>query len=322
MMERLGPARTLGLVALLLSLGACQTYRVAGKRGPIDAATGSAEATGSPADVTASEIREAPDEKTGTLGKSVVPVERPAPPPLPTPVLLTNLPQELDTRDVPDSSPGSLVAPSSAVADVLGPTLGTPPTGAADAAGALAALPPPGPLPKEPALDTELPSPHPGEDSPSADVTGPDNSSEPGSRKERTLALTLSATSPSFRVGDILTVQVIAHAAVRVVDAPFDLAYDPDKLRFLDATPGEFLRQDAGQVVFLVNGTTRPGDVAVGIGRTDRKTGVSGTGVLARVHFACVAPGTATLTLSRALAWSDNGSLVPVTTGTTKVTVW
>ncbi len=90
------------------------------------------------------------------------------------------------------------------------------------------------------------------------------------------------------------------------------MAYDPASLRFLDASAGDFLSQDGGGLVFIANGHTRPGDVVIGIGRTNRALGLSGTGRLCRVRFVTLAAGATSIGISQALAWSDTGMLLPV----------
>jgi hypothetical protein len=62
----------------------------------------------------------------------------------------------------------------------------------------------------------------------------------------------------------------------------------------------------------MANGTTRPGDVAVGIGRTDRSTGIAGSGVLTRVRLRAVAAGATALRLERTLAWDARGNRLQI----------
>ena len=110
-----------------------------------------------------------------------------------------------------------------------------------------------------------------------------------------------------------MTVEIAVASSTGVVDAPLHLVYDPALLRYLAATEGEYMKRDGGGTVFLANGESRPGDVTIGIGRTDRSRGASGSGTLCRVQFVALAPGTATLTIGPAMAWAVDGSLLPVT---------
>ena len=107
-------------------------------------------------------------------------------------------------------------------------------------------------------------------------------------------------------------IEIVATSSARIVDAPLHVAYDSEVLRFLDASAGGFLSLDGGQLVFLANGHTRPGDVAIGIGRTNRTLGLEGTGTLCRLRFVALAAGATTIGISRAMAWTDTGRLLPV----------
>jgi hypothetical protein len=122
------------------------------------------------------------------------------------------------------------------------------------------------------------------------------------------LRLELRAEPAQAEVGRVLSVEILADGRVALIDAPFHLLYDATRLRFLDAAAGELLARGGGGVIFLANGRTRPGDVTVGIGRADRRRGVRGAGVLARVRFLATGEGTAPLRIGAALAWADDGS--------------
>jgi hypothetical protein len=160
--------------------------------------------------------------------------------------------------------------------------------------------------------------PHPtapaGETDAAPAAQAPPEAPQPPAPEERmgTLLLRLAASAPELLVDDLLTVEVLATADAGVVDAPFHLVFDPNVLRFADAAQGEFLTRDGGGVVFMANGTARPGDVAVGIGRTDRSAGIAGSGVLTRVRLRAVATGVTALRLERTLAWDARGNRLQV----------
>jgi hypothetical protein len=97
--------------------------------------------------------------------------------------------------------------------------------------------------------------------------------------------------------------------------------YDPAQLRFIEASEGDYMNRDGGGTVFLVNGRSRPGDVVIGIGRSDRSRGVTGRGTLCRVRFEALAPGTARLSIGPAMAWAVDGSLLPVATNGAEIRV-
>ncbi len=118
-----------------------------------------------------------------------------------------------------------------------------------------------------------------------------------------------------------MTVTVLAASASRVVDAPLHLIYDPERLRFADASEGDFLGRDGTGTVFLVNGHSRPGDVVVGIGRSNRSSGATGSGVLCRIRFEVLARGVTRVTVGDAMAWGDDGAPLAVSGGSIDLSV-
>ncbi len=135
------------------------------------------------------------------------------------------------------------------------------------------------------------------------------------------LALSVVIRPETARVGDDLTVEIGAVSTTGVVDAPLHLLYDPARLRFLEASEGDYMRRDGAATVFLVNAEARPGDVVIGIGRTDRSRGAGGRGTLCLVRFVVLAPGAARVAIGSAMAWGADGSLLPVTTGAAEIQV-
>jgi hypothetical protein len=135
------------------------------------------------------------------------------------------------------------------------------------------------------------------------------------------MALALAAHPAAPRVGDVVTVEVSASSPARVVDAPLHLLYDAARLRFVDAAEGDYLRRDGSGTVFLVNGRSQPGIVTIGLGRTDRSRGVSGSGTLCRVRFEALAPGRTRVAVGQAMAWADDGSMLAVGTDSIEISV-
>jgi len=153
-------------------------------------------------------------------------------------------------------------------------------------------------------------------------ASAPQGSDSQGDRPpESCLHLTPVPSSRDLRVGEVVTIEVVASSPARVVEAPFHLAYDPTLLRFLDASAGDFLSQDAGGIIFLANGQTRAGDVVIGIGRTNRSRGVTGRGTLCRVRFLGAAPGAAIVRIPQAMAWADSRAALPVLSETAHIDV-
>jgi len=122
-------------------------------------------------------------------------------------------------------------------------------------------------------------------------------------------------------VGSTVAVAVLAASAARVVDAPLHLLYDPARLRFAGASEGDYLNRDGSGTVFLVNGVSRPGDVVIGIGRSNRSRGTAGSGTLCRVRFEVLAPGPTRISIGNAMAWEDDGALIAVSGGSVDLSV-
>jgi hypothetical protein len=104
----------------------------------------------------------------------------------------------------------------------------------------------------------------------------------------------LVPSDPTFKVSDIVVVDVFIEGGDNVGSVPFHLRYNPAVLRFLPpATEGPFLGSDGTQVVFLASDTGGGGEVVVGLSRLGGAAGVSGSGGLATFQFEAVAPGDA-----------------------------
>lgn len=128
------------------------------------------------------------------------------------------------------------------------------------------------------------------------------------------LVLQLSASPALLQVGDVVTVEVRATASARVVDAPLHLIFDATRLRYVAGEEGDFLKRDGSGTVFLINGRSVPGVVTIGLGRLDRSHGLSGAGTHCRVRFEVIAPGRSRVAVGQAMAWADDGSMLPVGT--------
>jgi hypothetical protein len=115
-------------------------------------------------------------------------------------------------------------------------------------------------------------------------------------------------------VGESIELAVEVSTSESVIDAPVHLSYDPQKLRFQSATPGDFLRSDASEVVFLANDVPGRGEIFIGAGRQDRRKGVSGDGVLCRVRLVTIAVGVSAVVMAEAMAWDSEGNPLIATT--------
>jgi len=137
---------------------------------------------------------------------------------------------------------------------------------------------------------------------------------------EGELQLLVVASAAEVAAGEVVTVDVMALASSAVVDAPLHLTFDPNVLEYVDGVPGDFLTHGGSSVVFLADGRTRPGDVAIAAGRVVREQGASGAGLLCRVRFRAVGAGASPVVVGQAHAWGAAGeSLTVLSTGTTVV---
>lgn len=102
----------------------------------------------------------------------------------------------------------------------------------------------------------------------------------------------LVPSQTSYRVGDVVTVQVVAENASNVGSVPYHLRYNRAVLEFLaPATEGDLLGRDGTNTVFLANDTGGGGEIIVGHSRMGGTTGVEGSGVLATFQFQAINAG-------------------------------
>ena len=135
------------------------------------------------------------------------------------------------------------------------------------------------------------------------------------------LQLVVVASAAEVASGEVVTVDVMAASSAAVIDAPLHLTFDPAIVEFVDAAPGDFLTQGGSSVVFLADGRSRPGDVAIAVGRVTREQGASGSGLLCRVRFRGVGAGASPVLVAQAKAWDTTGAVLIVRSTGTAVAV-
>jgi hypothetical protein len=151
----------------------------------------------------------------------------------------------------------------------------------------------------------------------------PSSNRSSDTRDEGPDELRIDVTASVMGVGEegVVTVDVVASANVPIVDAPLHLSFDPKLLQFVDGAPGDFLTQGGSSLVFLLDGQSRPGDVAIALGRVDRNTGAMGEGTLCRLRFKELGAGHARLDVGQATAWDRTGRSVAVVAEGTEVSL-
>ena len=135
------------------------------------------------------------------------------------------------------------------------------------------------------------------------------------------LALSIVLRPGNPRVKDKVAVEIGAVSSIGIVDAPLHLLYDPARLRYLGASEGDYMNRDGAGTVFLVNAEARPGDVVIGIGRSDRARGAGGRGTLCVVRFEVLSAGASRVAIGQAMAWGADGAMVPVSTDAAEIQV-
>jgi general secretion pathway protein D len=99
-------------------------------------------------------------------------------------------------------------------------------------------------------------------------------------------------SSPAYRVGDTVVLNIIIDNAQNIGSTPFHLRYNKDVLQFVEpGTEGPFMSSGGAQTVFLAGDLGGGGEVVVGLSRMGGGEGVSGSGTLATFQFLATNPG-------------------------------
>jgi len=102
------------------------------------------------------------------------------------------------------------------------------------------------------------------------------------------------ATGPTLvRVGEDFAVDVAVSEIEGLYSAPLFVSYDADKLDYIRAEEGEFLKRDGQATVFTASPNPARGQLIIGYKQGAGGTGSSGSGTLFRLFFRGKAPGTA-----------------------------
>lgn len=199
----------------------------------------------------------------------------------------------------PSAAPAAEAAPSSTGAAL--PPLPEETTGGGIVASTRAPgeSPPPEPeieAPPPPAPPGEFP----GQDDAGLEIPSPPPDETPTERDDAGAVPTGPATvrmipgAPSYRVGDLVTVEVRIENASNVGSVPFHLQFNRQVLEYVGpAIEGPFLSSDGSSTVFLANPSQGGTSVVVGASRLGGGDGVSGAGSLATFQFQAVNPGDA-----------------------------
>ena len=238
----------------------------------------------------------------------------------------------------PESAPPPAAKPRETASGEANPPVSAPPAAVAVAVAVPAPAVPKAPAgnapsatesayvyaPQQAAVASRSAAPSAAPPPPASAPAGEATTKSPEDTADRTpgrLQLSVIASAAEIATGAIMTVDVMASSDRAVVDAPLHLTFDPKVVEFVDGTVGDFLAQGGSSVVFFADGRTRPGDVAVAVGRVERVQGASGGGLLCRVRFRGTAAGTTPVLVGRAKAWGVHGEELQVTGGGTTAVV-
>jgi general secretion pathway protein D len=108
-------------------------------------------------------------------------------------------------------------------------------------------------------------------------------------------------SSPTFRVGDTVVLEVRMENGTNVGSVPFHLRYNTQLLQYVDpASEGPLLGSDGTGTLFLARDSSGGGEIVVGLSRMGGGVGVNGSGSLGTFTFRAVKPGRAVFTFSGA----------------------
>ena len=206
-----------------------------------------------------------------------------------TPRIIRNIPRP----------PASLAEFDSGTEASVGQRVGSPPAPASAVAAPRALSPPVG-------QTAGAPADAPRAASPTAEPQPANSTAAPAA------AVSLTWLAPrQIKVGDTVTLQIMARSDTPLSDFPLTLTYDPSALQHVATNEGDFMRQGGAPSQF----TSRPepaGQVAVGLSKPG-SAGASGSGVLVSFTFRALATASPTsLSLSGATASAAGGGNVPV----------
>jgi general secretion pathway protein D len=126
------------------------------------------------------------------------------------------------------------------------------------------------------------------------------------------VVLTVVPQTANEPVGSTFQVSVVASGAHDLFAAPLQMQFDPKLLQLVNVDSGDFLSRD-GQAAALVHRDEGNGAVTISATRPPGTKGVDGSGTLCTLTFKTLAPGDATLALTRmGLKDSQQNSIVSV----------
>lgn len=116
-------------------------------------------------------------------------------------------------------------------------------------------------------------------------------------------------------VGSEFTLDVQTAEIENLYSAPMLINFDAERLEYIRAREGDFLKEGGTATVFTVSGGGAEGRLVVGYKRQKPGTGASGSGPLFHVTFRAKAPGRTSVGIGQVNFQDAEGRRVPVTPG-------
>ena len=122
-------------------------------------------------------------------------------------------------------------------------------------------------------------------------------------------ALWLKPRQADVRVGEIVTLSVMAEDMTDLMLAHLEVEFDGTRLSWVDAEEGPFFSRNDAEVVFLVKADQAQGRSILDLGAAGGKPyGVSGSGAIAVLEFRASARGTVEVTLTDSVKVRDSAN--------------
>ncbi len=124
-------------------------------------------------------------------------------------------------------------------------------------------------------------------------------------------ALVLTPPPGPVTVGDTFTVELRLENVEDLTSAGAGLSFDSKLLEYVEGAEAGFFSSDGAQTAFEMR-RAAPSGVGVAVTRLGNATGVSGSGVVARMTFRALAPGDATISFNTVALRRTSGQPLPV----------
>ncbi|HJO03082.1 MAG TPA: secretin N-terminal domain-containing protein [Acidobacteriota bacterium] len=141
--------------------------------------------------------------------------------------------------------------------------------------------------------------------------SGQDEDGDPLAGEADPILVRLTPANQDTRVGQTLSVDVTTEGSGEINNVGLRVNWNPQVLRFVEATEGSLLSSDGAETTFSSSAATQ-GTVAIGIGRVGQVGGVMASGRLATINFRVVGEGQTPVQIISAALRDSEGRPLPV----------